>query len=248
MKTIYELQLKVNNEDKIINFGIPDNPDEIEKMHRLRFDSYSYRGYIDPKLFPDGIEKDEHDKDGKCIYFIAKLNDKILGTVRLIKDYYLPTEKECFKFNEPEEMKKIPREQRAELGRLVIIPPDKNVYLPRNLIMLFLINTLVSWGMENRILGGYAFIKEKLRIKLEKLKMPIHLIKNYTQIYPKDGILYGYFSQENDKVIPIFYLTEEFKNYIDKIVNKSLMFKKERGKFILRENLYNKFLKFLKII
>ncbi|MFH1900606.1 MAG: hypothetical protein ABIJ83_05050 [Patescibacteria group bacterium] len=248
MKIIYQLQIKINNKDKIINFGIPDNPDEIEKMHRLRFNSYSYKKYIDPKLFPDGIEKDEYDKDGKCTYFIAKLDDKILGTVRLIKDKYLPTEKECFKFEEPEEMKNISREQRAELGRLIIIPPDKNVYLPRNLIMLFLINTLVTWGIENNILGGYAFIKEKLRIKLEKLKMPIHLIKDYVQIYPKNGILYGYFSQEDDKVIPIFYFTEEFKNYIDKIVNKSLIFKKETTKFILRENLYNKFLKLLKII
>jgi len=250
MKITYQLQTKIKNEDKIINFGIPDNPDETEKMHRLRFSSYSYKGYINPKLFPDGIEKDEYDKDGKCTYFIAKLDDKILDTVRLIKDKYLPTEKECFKFEEPEEMKNIPREQRAELGKLIIIPPDKdkNIYLPRNLIMLFLINTLVSWGIENNILGGYAFIKEKLRIKLEKLKMPVHLIKDYTQIYPKYGILYGYFNQENDKAIPIFYLTEEFKNYIDKIVNKSLMFKKDGNKFILRENLYNKFLKSLKII
>lgn len=247
MKTIYELQLKVNNEDKIINFGIPDNPDEIEKMHRLRFNSYSYRGYIDPKLFPDGIEKDEYDKNEKCIHFIAKLNDKILGTVRLIKDEYLPTEKECFKFGEPEEMKKIPRNQRAELGRLVIIPPDKdrNIYLPRNLIMLFLINTLVTWGIENNILAGYAFIKEKLKIKLNKLKAPIHLIKDYTQIYPEDGIIYGYFSQEDDKAIPIYFITQEFKDFIDK---KSYMFKKEGHKFILRENLYNKFLRLLKII
>jgi len=247
MKTIYQLQVKIKNEDKIINFGIPDNPDEIEKMHRLRFSSYSYKRYIDPKLFPDGIEKDEYDKDGKCTYFIAKLDDKILGTVRLIKDDFLPTEKECFKFNEPEEMKKIPRNQRVELGRLVIIPPDKDrkIYLPRNLIMLFLINTLVTWGIENNILAGYAFIKEKLKIKLNKLKAPIQLIKDYAQIYPKDGIIYGYFNQEDDKAIPIYFITQEFKDFIDK---KSYMFEKEGNKFILKENLYNKFLRLLKII
>ncbi|MEW5907685.1 MAG: acyl-homoserine-lactone synthase [Patescibacteria group bacterium] len=247
MKTIYQLQVKIGDKDKIINFGIPDNPDEIEKMYRLRFNIYSYKKYIDPKLFPDGIEKDEYDFKNKCTYFIAKLDDKVLGTVRLIKDEYLPTEKECFKFDEPEEMKKIPRNQRVELGRLVIIPPDKDrkIYLPRNLIMLFLINTLVTWGIENNIPAGYAFIKEKLKIKLNKLKAPIHLIKNYTQIYPKDGIIYGYFNQEDDKAIPIYFLTQEFKNFID---GKSNMFKKEGSKFILRENLYNKFLRLMKII
>jgi N-acyl-L-homoserine lactone synthetase len=253
MQTLKELQLKVNGENKVICFGIPDNPNEIEEMHKLRYNVYSSRNYIDPKRFPDGIEKDQYDINKKCVYFIAKIDNKIIGTIRLIKDYFLPTEKECFKFEEPEDIKKIQRENRAELGRLIVIPyNDTNnatFYIPRNLITLFLINCLVEYGLQNNIHGGYAFIKNDFRVKLEKLKIPIHLIKQYTQIYPRNGILYGYFNQSNNKVIPMYFITLEFKQYIDKVINRYIMFKKiNKKRYILKENLYNKFLKFLKII
>ncbi len=249
MKVIKELQLKVGGEDKVIFFGMPDSKEEIGEMHQLRYKVYSSRNYIDRKLFLDGFEKDEYDEKQKCAYFIAKIDGKIIGTVRLIQDDFLPTEKECFQFEEPDQIKQIPRSQRAELGRLIVVPYGNNVYLPRNLVTMFLINSLLLYGLENKILGGYAFIKNNLRIKLEKLKMPIHLISGFVQVYPRDGMLAGYFGDSANKVVPMYFIVEEFEKYTDKIIENSLMFKKAGGRrYILRDNLYNKFLKLLKII
>jgi len=243
-----ELQVKVNGENKLIYFGVPDNENEILEMHKLRYEIYSKKDYIYEEKFKDGIEKDEYDLDKKSHYFIAKIEDRIIGSVRLIRDYYLPTEKD-FKFEEPEEMKKIPREQRGETGRLVITPYSKEIYLPRNIILLFLIDCLLEFSVESHIAGGYSFVKSSLLNKLNKLEMPIHIIKNYIQVYPKDGILYKYFNQEDDKVIPIYIFTDEVKKYLNGLINNRKMFEKiSEKKFILRENLYNGFLKFLKII
>lgn len=249
MKTLNTLKLKLNGDSKTIYFGIPDTEEEEEKMFRLRYNAYSLRGYINPSKYKDGIETDEYDKDNKSIYFIAKVDDKVTGTVRIIKDNYLPTEKECFEFNEPEEIKKIERNNRGELGRLIVIPYEEGKYFPRNIILLFLVKSLIDYGLQHDIRGGYAFIKESLKKKLEKLKFPIHYIFPYKQIYPAGGILYGYFTQKDNRVIPIYFLTNEFSKFIEKLVDKKLMFSREiDNTYILRENFYNKFLKALKII
>jgi len=249
MKVIKELQLKVEGKNKVIYFGIPDNDSEMTEMYKLRYNVYASRGYIDVKKFPEKIERDEYDNEGKCDYFIAKIDERIIGTVRLIRDYFLPTEKECFNFSEPKNLKEIPREKRAELGRLIVVPYGDKLYLPRNLVTLFLLSCLLEFCLENDVLGGYAFIKDKLKNKLEKLKMPIHLISDFTQKYPQNGLLAGYFSDKSNPVVPMYFIVTEFKKYIDKTVNNSLMFKiLTPSEYLLRENLYNKFLKFLKII
>ena len=249
MRVMYELDVKDNKQNKTIYFGVPDSTQEFQEMHQLRYVVYSSRGYIDSNLFPTQQEKDDYDLSGKCSYFIAKVDNKIVGTVRLIKDQFLPTEKECFSFKEPLDIKTIPREDRAEIGRLIVARNDNNKFLPRNIVMLFLIKCLTDFGLNNRIDGGYAFIKQKLDSKLKKLKIPIHEIENYRQIYQQEGILYNYFCQENDRVIPIYFLTKEIGKYIDEVLDNSHMFKKiEDKKYILRGSLYNVFLKMLGII
>ncbi len=249
MKILKELRLNVNGTSKVIYFGSPDNHDELTEMYKLRYDVYSSRGYINKKISAEGLEKDNYDKENKCDYFIAKIDGRIIGTARLIRDSILPTEKECFVFEEPEEIGRIPRNNRAELGRLIVIPYGKNVYLPRNLVTLFLLSCLLDFCLENNILGGYAFIKDKLKIKLQKLKMPIHVIENFVQKYPQNGLLAGYFGDKENSVVPMYFIVDEFKKYIDKTINNSLMFKKNNNsEYLLRENPYNKFLKILKII
>lgn len=249
MKVMYELSVKDNKQNKTIYFGVPDSDQELQDMYQLRYAVYSSRGYIDSSLFPAQQEKDEYDLSGKCSYFIAKVDNQIIGTVRLIKDRFLPTEKECFSFEEPLDIKKIPREDRAEIGRLIVSRNNNNKYLPRNIVMLFLIKCLTDFGISHKIDGGYAFIKEKLDSKLKKLKIPVHEIKNYKQIYQQGGILYNYFCQEDDKVIPIYFITKEIGKYIDEVLDNSHMFKKiEDRKYVLRGTLYNGFLKMLGII
>lgn len=242
MKVLLKISLKLKKELKTIFFGIPEN-DEVEEMYRLRYRNYLLHDYIEKNDTKKDI--DEYD-DGRSAYFIAKVDDKILGCVRMIKDYYLPTEKDCFQFDEPKDMKKIERNNRAEVSRLIVEGYSEKVFLPTHLVILGLFYALIKHTEEANILAGYSFIKKTLKIKLNRLKFPFHKIEKYIQIY-KGHTLKKYFSDPENPVIPIYYLTSEVRLYINKIFNKRLLFKKQSGSeyiFIAKFlwNLYRKFL------
>ncbi len=244
------LKICSKNICKTILFGETTTDAELQDIYRLRYSVYSRRGYIDNDKYKDGIEKDEYDEKGLCRYFIAKIDGVLIGAIRIIINDPLPTE-QSFSFDEPTELKIVPRSQRAELGRFIIIPPDKGngVYLPRGLVMLFLLDTLSSYGLKNNLLGGYAFVKKSLEHKMRRLRLPFGEIATYNQIYPKDGVLSKYFTQKNDPVIPIYFLTKDFSDYSEKRIRSSFMFKKTGDNdYVLRHNLYTIFLKLLKII
>lgn len=196
------------------------------------------------------MEKDSFDELGKCAYFVAKLGDRIIGTVRLIFGDPLPTE-DYFTFQEPEVMHKISRNQRAELGRLIIIPPnrEKKVFFPRGLIMLMILRTLVDYAETHEIFGGYAFVKHRLLGKLTKLKVPVIRINNYEQHYPVSGTIYNYFNQPDDPVLPICFVTSDIRQYFDKVMSNHWVFETlDKGELKLRQNLYVKFLQTMGII
>ena len=247
MKILNELSLKFRRNDKTIFFGLADEDDELNQMFKLRYEVYNNLKYLNPELNLTS-DKDFYDAENKCHYFIAKIDGKIIGTARLIQDDFLPAEKTCFKFPEPFEIKKIPRSQRAEIGRLIVVFLDKGSYLPRNLVTLFLIKSLLDFSGSQNILGGYSFITSNLYNKLSKLRVPFYLIEKYVQIYPREGILYPYFNQKSNPIIPIYFLCKDISQYIDGIINREKMFIKiSEKKFILRVNIYNKFLKILGI-
>lgn len=238
-------KLLVKNNKKILNidFEIPDNSEELEK----RFEIYSKKKYIEPSRFPDHLEKDEYDFNNKSIYFIAKINDQIIGTMRLIKDIILPTQI-YFEFEEPPEIAKISPSNRIEIGRLISAPYalSNKIHLPQHIIMLMLFKTAADYALKNNYLGGYAFIKSKLEKKLSKLRIPFHRIESYIQKYPSNGILFNYFNDPDDPVLPVYYLTNEFHYYIEKILNNILLFKKiSKTEFYLRSNfIYNFIMKY----
>jgi len=248
MKILKEIQVKLNNVNKVICFGMPTTPDELEEMFRLRYEEYLREGYIEKELFPSMKEQDQYDKENKCSYFIAVIDNKIIGTARLIRDYYLPTEKECFSFSEPEIIKAIPREKRAEIGRLIF--KKYNIiseFLPRHLIMLGIIEGITDFAFKENLIGGYSFIKKSLEVKFKKLGFPFHYIKPFTQIYSQEH-LKGYFNDKKDPAIPIYYLRDEVKKYLDGIFNNRKILKKLRGReFVLLSNNILKFLFYVKI-
>ncbi|MFQ6049823.1 MAG: hypothetical protein ACE5J0_02165, partial [Candidatus Paceibacterales bacterium] len=95
--------------------------------------------------------------------------------------------------------------------------------------------------------GGYSFIKKSLRKKLKKLGIPFHAIKPYTQIYSKE-YLWGYFHNTTDPAIPIYYLENEARKYLDRIFNNKKIFKKiDDKKFLYLLNNPWKFLLYIKI-
>lgn len=221
MKVLKTIDLKFKGELKSIFFGIPEG-DELKDMFKFRYANYLKKGYIESNNF--GVEKDEYD-DGRSFYFIAVIDSRIIGSVRLIKDEYLPTEKECFDFSEPESMKKVSRDKRVEMGRLIVEKYSDDYQLPRHLVLLGLIFAVVSFCRQKNYTGGYAFIKNSLKIKLDNLKFPIHYIENFKQIY-NEGVLKKYFSNHQDIVWPVYYLIDEVSSYIDRIFGNKIFFKK----------------------
>ena len=251
MKILNKLILNYKDNPVNIFFGMPTTQEELKEMFNLRFNIYKEKNYIEPEKLKDNLDLDEFDKQNKCDYLIAKVNDKIIGSARVIKDYPLPTQL-YFEFEEPEQMKEIPNNSKIEISRLVVAPYKINnsTYLPRHITMLMIFNTIAKYAKENNYKAGYAFIKTKLFYKLKNLKVPFYLIENYKQRYPENGILYKYFNDPNDPVIPIYYFLNDIENYFNKIFSFKLLFHKKSEDEIIIKNLffYNIFLKLLKIL
>lgn len=244
MKTTYELSLKLGGKDNSVFFGIPDKADELEKMFLLRREVYIKKCYINTES-----DKDEYDKNEKCVYFIAKIDDDVIGTVRLILDSPLPTQKDCFDFQEPKEMEEIPKNKRGELSRLISVPYKEKIYLPRHLVLIFLISCVFKYSEENDIMGGYSFITTKLYDKMKRIMIPFHVIGKFQQKYSINGPMYSYFSKKDNPILPIYYRSGEIKKYLENLFGNKRMFEKiSDNKFKLRNNLYNRFLRLLKII
>lgn len=250
MNVLKNLSLKINKNIKTIYFGIPDNNKELDEMYSLRYKVYKEKGYFNKNIITiyNNLDKDKYDLEKKCYYFIAKIDNRIIGCIRIIVDKFLPIEKECFDFIEPLEIAKIPRDKRIEIGRLVIIPYDRNHYLPRNIVLFFLISCVADFSELKNFQGGYAFITKQLYKKLKNIKFPFHIIEKYKKKYPVEGLLYPYF-YEKDDIIPIFFLQYEVKDYVERIFKKKNLFiVKENNSFFLKSNVYIRFLKMLKII
>lgn len=190
-----------------LEIGHPKTKKEFQAMFQLRADEYRRRGYITTES-----DIDEYDLEGKCAYFIARIEGKIVGTARLIIDDPLPTEK-YFEFKEPSSMKSIPRNQRGEISRLVVIAGKMN-----HLVLWHLIKAIVEFGQEEGLQGGYAFIKRGLNRIIESVGIPIHRIRPFTLRYEEE-LLHGYF-YNGSPVVPIYYLRDEVADAMERIAEK----------------------------
>lgn len=243
MKTYFELSIPANKrrlEQKIF-FGRAVTDEELKAVYALRYEVYSHRGYIEPSRYPAKEESDHYDSEGKSIHFAAFIDGKALACIRVIVDDPLPTEK-AFTFEEPFPLKNISRQRRGELGRFIIIPPDREnkIFFPRGLVMLFILATLSKFGEEENIQGGYSFIKESLKKKLERLSVPFHPIYPHEEHYPKDGVLARYFNQPEDPVIPMYYLTSECLVFTARKLKQKILFRElGNGRYELRPLLYH---------
>ena len=205
---------------KSIEFGHPETAKEKREMYHFRYENYLRHNYIDKNRLKDELDQDEYDLANKCVYFVAKVDGQVIGTVRLIIDDPLPTEKDCFLFTEPEKMKLVDRHKRAELSRLIVdrYMPDK--HFPRHFIMLGLLFCIIEYSNKNGLIAGYGFIKDSLKKKLIKIKMPVHFIDEFKQVYG-DGILRNYFSDEKNPVWPIYYFADEVDKYLNLVIKYS---------------------------
>lgn len=204
MRTLRSLELILDSGQKYyVEFGIPDNEFEINEMFRLRYRRYVEKGYIKPNS--SCLDIDEYDTEQKCRYLIARINDKIVGSVRFIISDPLPTESLCFSFDEPVEMGAIPRDMRGEVSRLVSESQGK---VSEHLIVIGLIACLHELAEDNYILGGYIYVKESLFRILRFLGIPLAPIEDAVLVYPENEYMHGYFYESTDRVIPAVYLRD----------------------------------------
>lgn len=238
------LTVKLNGESKDILVGSPDNDEEREEMYALRYRVYLRKHYINPNDFTEPLDIDEYDKEGKCDYFIAKVNDQIFGSVRLIEDNPLPVE--CyFEYEEPSSLKGVEVGERSEISRLVVEPYQINGnFLPRNVVTLLLFSCIIDHAIANGRRIGLAFVKASLSKKLKRLKVPFYYFPHFKQCYPASGVLYKYFNDISDPVIPIYVFVGEINEFLEDILKKSRMFvSNQENVYTLQDGKYTRFLR-----
>ena len=67
-------------------------------------------------------DADKHDKNGKSTYFIASINNEVVGAARVIRENITPMEAEYFDFERPKVLNELPREKIVEIGRIISRP------------------------------------------------------------------------------------------------------------------------------
>lgn len=243
MNSDITLVVKTKDGNHPIRFIRATEVKDLDEIFKIRARVYSKRGYFKEKK---EIDRDEYDSDESTVYFCAKHKEKVIGALRVIRGEILPTEK-YFQFSEPQKISKIQKSERCEISRLVVERQEED-FIPRNLIMLFLIFRLIKYAEDNSLKGGYAFIKKSLYVKLLKIHFPFHPIEEYSQKYPNSGVLYNYFNDPGDVVSPIYFFTNESFEFIKKLLKRKIFSYDKDGIYFLENNLYTKFLKSLKII
>lgn len=240
MKITNKISVIKGGEKHTIDFGIAETDKEKEEMFKLRYKIYvEKKGYI-PKELTDGkLEIDSYDRLGKCVYFIAKNDDQVIGCLRIIRTNPLPILKSYFEFKDPDEIKNIPPEQKFEQGRLISVGNINNKFLPRHLIPLGLFYSLNKFSHEEDLLMGYGAIKKYIFDKFIKIKFPVHKIENYKIIYnsENDDPLKNFFNNEDDPVIPVYFTRKGASRYLDNLFKNSIAFKEtEQDHFIFKGN------------
>jgi len=191
---------------KGLKVGYPDTDEERDAMFRLRTEVYRRDGYITAEN-----DKDEYDLDNKCVYFIAKIDEKLVGAGRVIIDDPLPTEV-YFDFKEPGEIARIPRNKRCEISRLVGVAKGMN-----HLISLSVVKAMIEWAKENDCRGGYSFVQSYLVQILSSIRFPIHIIEPCA-LKNIEGPLYDYvYKSEGEELQLIYYLRDESAEFMEKM-------------------------------
>lgn len=134
-----------------IIYKLAGTKEEKKKIFKLRFQGYCLElGWLNPKNYPDKKESDEWDKF--AYHFLAKEEDKIIGTLRLI-----PFEQgEFYTKKFIPNADKMPKNVCLEVSRLYVLPSKRGGQAK---IMLNLCNTAKEFCIKNNFLYCYALME-----------------------------------------------------------------------------------------
>lgn len=204
----------------MIRFGVPEDPQEVLRMHQLRYHVYvEKKGYIPASFCPNGVEIDHIDQKGGCSYLIAQCGDALVGSVRMIRQDPLPLRQYYWRYEEPLEMGKLQSHQKMEIGRLVADRP-LGMTIPSGLIPLGLIRCATLFCFENNVHAAYANLKMGLAPQLERWRLPVHRVDSYEFIYDEasEDPLKNYFKDPNDAACPVYFFTKEVARFYDQLL------------------------------
>lgn len=185
-----------------LKVGYLETDEERKAMFQLRADVYKKEGCITTEN-----DIDQYDLDNKCVYFIAKLDEKLIGTARIVIDDPLPTEV-YFDFEKPEDMARIPRNKRGEVSRIVNVVKGMN-----HLVSLSLFQAMIDFAKENDLLAGYAILRTGFVDTLLSIGVPIHPITSAT-LKHSEGLLHNYL---HGNILPIYYFRDEAAEFMGKM-------------------------------
>lgn len=102
----------------MLTFKKVDNEEELSEVYKLRYNVYCREKKFEPEsAYPSRLEMDEY--DAYSIHFIAKINNEVVGTARLILNNSIgfPIEKSC---KLDISIQGIKKRQTAEISRLAV--------------------------------------------------------------------------------------------------------------------------------
>lgn len=169
-----------NFEVKILNrianhnycFYVGNSQSDLDDVYRLRFKVYCEEyGYVDRSKHPNKKESDEYDR--YSVHFLIRDRERqLIATSRLILSSSLgfPLEKNFKLYFDP---KKIPRNQVAEISRLIVVPEHR-----KQRLMLLLLRGMYTYTRANHINYIYSVMDESLSPRLFKMGFPFHKTGN----------------------------------------------------------------------
>jgi len=211
MEPVKRLGIEYRGEHIEIVSGLVAKEGELRDVKDLIKNEYQRRGYIPGDL---AIFDDEYDL--ASIYFGTYANGALLAAARLIDSEELPTESVYYEFETPTQLAPCPREGVREVSRLTAIKRPGDNPLPRHFVSTTMISALIDYGFKAGLCGGVSTIKRSFMQLFEHLDLPaLHEIHGARLDYPRGGIMTGFFYDDVNPAVPIYYLHDEAKAIFD---------------------------------
>ena len=192
---------------------IPESATDLQEIKALIRSEYQRRGYI-----PQDIVSFEDEYDETSVYFGTYANGDLLAAARIIDSEELPTGSVYYRFPLPEPLEACPKDQLREVSRLTAIVKPRRNPLPNHVVSSTMISSLIDFGFKENHCGGISTIKVWFLRLFQRLDLPaLHEIPDAELIYPRDAVLSGFFYDEDDPAVPIYYLHDEAKAIFDGI-------------------------------
>lgn len=234
MKKIFTIS---NKKEQDIDFGIAISKEEIQNVYSFRYMVYLEKGHICKKK--DQKDIDYFDEKKLCRYYIAKYNNNLIGTLRIIYSNPSPTKALFYEFTVPDKIANIKDENILEVGRLISRPFVFSLKIPRHLIMIGLFHAIGVDQFNNKYQAGYGSIKKSVYDKLRAIGLPVNEI---TSALPRKIInlrgVKNFFKESKDAPHPVYYIIDEVRDYLNGLFNNVLVFKKNSPKhYVLRSKI-----------